>query len=221
MRTLILNFKNYPEILGESSVLLAREAEKVADRVPVELVLAPPHPTLALVAASTGLQVFSQSVSDSVAGASTGAIVMEAVKASRAAGTLLNHSEAPLPRFAIDALVPKLKLLGLKACVCAKTSSEAADLSLLGPDYLAVEPPELIGSGVAVSKARPELLIDTVRATRSARYSGKVLCGAGIVDGSDVAKAVDLGVDGILVASAVVKARDWRAKISELAEPLA
>ena len=47
-----------------------------------------------------------------------------------------------------------------------------------------------------------------------------VLCGAGIVSGEDVARAVELGADGVLVASSVVKAEDWEAKVRELANSL-
>ena len=93
-------------------------------------------------------------------------------------------------------------------------------MSAFAPEYLAVEPPELIGSGIAVSQARPELLRDTVASARGAGYSGRLLCGAGIVSGEDVRTAVRLGMDGILVASSVVKSKDWRAKVRELAAAL-
>jgi len=83
-----------------------------------------------------------------------------------------------------------------------------------------VEPPELIGSGIAVSKAKPELIERTVSAARKAGYGGRILCGAGIVSGEDVAKAVELGADGVLVASSVVKAADWESKVRELANSL-
>jgi len=55
---------------------------------------------------------------------------------------------------------------------------------------------------------------------RKTGYRGKILCGAGIVSGEDVKKAVELGADGVLVASSIVKAQDWEAKIRELAGSL-
>lgn len=220
MRTLIINFKNYPEILGEKSLILAKAAEKVGEKISVELVLAPPHPMVGLVAARTRLQVFSQAVSESPSGATTGAVVPEAIKASGAAGTLLNHSEARLEKTRIERLLPRLRKVGLKVCLCANGEAEAEELARFGSEYLAVEPPELIGSGIAVSKAKPEVVSDTILRTRRAGYLGKVLCGAGIVDGKDVEAAVKLGAEGILVASGVVKARNWKEKIAELAAPL-
>lgn len=220
MKTFILNFKNYQEVLGEKSLELARAAELVAKEIPVELVVAPPHPMLGLVAAQVGIKVFSQSVTAGPEGATTGAIVPESVLAAGGTGTLLNHSEAPMNRENMVALVPRLRKLGLEACICAKTSEEALELSRLAPGLMAIEPPELIGSGVAISKARPELVSDTVTRLRKGGFRGRILCGAGITDGIDVESAVALGAEGILVASSVVRAKDWASKIRELALPL-
>jgi triosephosphate isomerase len=220
LKTLIINFKNYSEILGEKAIELVKAAENAVDTSRVEVIVAPPHPMLGLISSMARIQVFSQSVSNGQAGATTGAVVPEAVLASGATGTLLNHSEAPMERDLLAQLLPRLNRLNLKVCLCAKSDREAQELSRLGPEYLAIEPPELIGSGVAVSTARPELVSTTVSLARGAGYTGKILCGAGIVSGDDVRKAVELGVDGVLVASSVVKAKSWEEKISEISAPL-
>lgn len=220
MKTLLVNFKNYPVILGEGSVSLATVVGSVAQSVGVEAIVAPPTPMLARVAASVGVKVYSQSVGSETGDKTTGAVIPESVKGAGGSGTILNHSESRRPISELRSLVPKLATAGLEVCLCAQTAAEAAELSRLTPDYLAIEPPELIGTGVAVSKARPELIEETVRAAGEAGYRGRVLCGAGIVDGEDVRKAVQLGADGVLVASSVVKASDWRAKLEELARSL-
>ena len=219
MKTLIINFKNYPEILGSNSVRLATDA-KAAAGTRVELVLAPPTPMLSLVAESVTVSVFSQGVTDGEVGQSTGAIIPESVKASGAVGTILNHSEAKVRLESLKRLVPRARAAGLKVCLCSATPDEAREVVSLNPDYIAIEPPELIGTGVAVSKARPEVVTETIRQVLQAGFKKKILCGAGIVDGRDVARAIKLGADGILVSSTVVKAEDWRRKVSELAHPL-
>ena len=220
MRTLVVNFKNYPEVMGEGSVRLALAIEKVAEAVGVEAIAAPPTPMVSLVAAKARVPVYTQSVGSSVGDRTTGAILPEAVKGAGAAGTILNHSESRVPQAELKKLVPRLAGLGMEVCLCAQTPEEAAELSLLGTWYLAIEPPELIGSGVAVSRAKPDLIVKTVSAARQEGFRGKVLCGAGIVSGEDVSKAVSLGADGVLVASSVVKARDWESKLRELADSL-
>ena len=220
MKTLIVNFKNYVEVLGDGSVRLALAVERVSDELGVEGIVAPPTPMLSLVCSRTRVQVYSQSVGSDSGDKTTGGILPEAVKAAGAAGTILNHSESRRPPAELRILVPRLAGMGMGVCLCAQTAEEAADLSALGPKYLAIEPPELIGSGVAVSKARPELVRETVAAVRNKGYGGRILCGAGIVSGEDVAMAVKLGVDGVLVASSVVKAHDWGSRVRELAGSL-
>jgi triosephosphate isomerase len=220
MRTLIVNFKNYPEVLGEGSVRLALAMSRVSEDFGVEIIAAPPTPLLALVTSKTKVQVYSQDVSSKTGDKTTGAILPEAARAAGATGTIINHSESRKPRDELLKLVPRLVGSGMGVCLCAETAEESAELSSLGPRYIAVEPPELIGSGIAVSRAKPELIERTVSAARKAGYAGKVLCGAGIVGGEDVAKAVELGADGVLVASSVVKAADWETKVRELANSL-
>jgi triosephosphate isomerase (TIM) len=220
LKTLLVNFKNYPEVLGDGSVRLALAIKRVAEAVDVEAIAAPPTPMISLVASKTKVQVYSQSVASVEGDKTTGAVLPEAVRAAGATGTILNHSESRRTPAELKKLVPRLASMGMGVCLCAQTSEEAAELSLFGTKYLAIEPPELIGSGVAVSRAKPELIEETVSAARKAGFGGKILCGAGIVSGEDVSRAVQLGADGVLVASSVVKAGDWESKIRELANSL-
>ncbi|QQG49168.1 MAG: triose-phosphate isomerase [archaeon] len=220
-RTLILNFKNYAEIQGEGSVRLAAAALRVARKVEVEVIVAPPIPLLGLVVGRVrGATVYSQSADGISGDKTTGSILPESIRAAGAKGAILNHSESRMSYRALQGLVPRMKASGIGSCVCSKTPAEAQRVSYLGPKFVAVEPPELIGTGVSVSRARPGLIKETVERLRSSGYRGRILCGAGIVSGEDVARAVNLGTDGILVASSVVKAKDWASKLEELSEPL-
>jgi triosephosphate isomerase len=216
----IINFKNYAEILGESALRLARSAERVSATVEVDIMVAPPIPCLASIASSVKIPVIGQKVEDAVEGKSTGAVIPEALKAWGCAGSLINHSESRTPLDVIANLVPRMRWSGLTSCVCAESSEELVKIAPLAPEYIAVEPPELIGTGISVSKARPELISDSVAAAKTAGYHGRILCGAGIVSGDDAKAAADLGARGILVASSVVKSTDWEAKIRELASAL-
>jgi triosephosphate isomerase (TIM) len=216
----IINLKNYPEILGESALRLARAAERVSAAVEVDIIIAPPGPSLASIASSVRIPVFSQSVEDSVEGKSTGRVIPEALRAWGCAGSIINHSESKTTPEVVGRLVARMKLSGLTSCVCAETTDEVARMAALGPEYVAVEPPELIGTGRSVSRAKPELVSGSVAAARGRRYGGQVLCGAGIVTAEDVRTAVALGARGILVSSSVVKAADWEAKVRELASAL-
>ena len=108
----------------------------------------------------------------------------------------------------------------MTSIVCVKDVAEARKYAKLNPNYIAIEPPELIGSGKAVSTERPELITKAASAVKSANNNTKLLCGAGIVSGQDVSKAVELGSKGILVASGIIKAKNWDKIISEFAKAL-
>ncbi len=217
---LLINFKNYREILGDGAIRLARAAEGVSRNLDVEIILAPPVPELSKVSGAVSVQVFSQSVGDEQEGKSTGAIIPEALKASGCSGSIVNHSESRVPIEALRRVIPRMKGLGLASCVCGEDTDEVVKMADFAPEYLAVEPPELIGSGIAVSQTRPELLRQTVTAARGAGYGGRLLCGAGIVTGNDARAAIRLGMDGILVASSVVRSKEWETKVRELAAAL-
>jgi triosephosphate isomerase len=215
-RTFIVNFKNYPEVLGEGSLRLARVAASLGTSLGIEMVVSPPTPMLHSVAAAVEIPVFAQKAELGEEGKSTGSTIPESIKAAGCVGSLLNHSECRIPLGVISETIERMRGLGLKSCACAETANEAVEIAGLDPDFLAIEPPELIGTGRAVSKARPELITETASALASAGYSGRLLCGAGIVSGNDVEAAIRLGTHGILVASSVVRAQDWHAKLREL-----
>ena len=150
------------------------------------------------------------------AGARTGFLAPEAIGAAGARGSLVNHSEHPLTREEIGWTISRLNGLGLTAVLCARDARDAAELAEFHPPYLAVEPPELIGGRVSVSSARPEVISDTVAAVRKVAPATRVLCGAGIHDRNDVARSLELGSHGVLVASAVARASDPEGALDEL-----
>ena len=108
----------------------------------------------------------------------------------------------------------------LESVVCTNNAGVSAAAAAFGPDYVAVEPPELIGSGVSVAKADPEIIRTSVEMVRCVNKNVKVLCGAGIQTGECVKTAVDLGADGVLLASGVVKAKDPEAVLRDLVSKL-
>lgn len=217
---MIINFKNYLEASGERAIKLAKVAENVSKELNVSIIVAPPIPDLSMVARSVRIPVFAQHVDLAKPGSTTGSIVPEIIKACGCVGTLLNHSEKRISIKVIKELIPKLRELGLYSVVCAKTPKEVRDIAMLLPDYLAIEPPELIGTGRAVSKVKPEVILKSKEAVKGVSDSVKLICGAGITSKEDVAIALELGSVGILVASSIIKSNSWELKIRELAKPL-
>ncbi|MFQ5406399.1 MAG: triose-phosphate isomerase [Candidatus Micrarchaeia archaeon] len=204
----VLNFKVYAESSGEYGLRLARAADSVARQMGKSVVVVPPVPEVAIVSKEVSVPVFAQAADANRAGAFTGSITLESLKEAGAKGTLVNHSEKRVKPEDVEAVVNRAGELGLETIVCAATVEEGARLAAFGPTAVAVEPPELIGSGISVSTARPEIVSDSVREIKAVGENVLVLVGAGVSTPGDVAKAVELGADGVLLASAFVKASD-------------
>ena len=74
-RPLIINFKNYLEVSAHDTIRLAKVAEQIADNLQVEIVIAPPQPSLSAVIQNVKLPVICQHVDDSQIGSTTGFFV--------------------------------------------------------------------------------------------------------------------------------------------------
>ena len=83
-----------------------------------------------------------------------------------------------------------------------------------------MEPPELIGTGIPVSQAQPEVVEDSVKGVKAINKDVKVLCGAGITNGDDMKAAMDLGADGVLLASGIIKAESPKDALLDLVSKL-
>lgn len=211
-----LNLKTYAESTGEKGLALCKIAEDVSKSSGVSVIVAPQTVFLAQAASTLSIPVFAQHVDTVTPGATTGCTTWEAVKAVGCKGSLVNHSEHRLPFFQIFEAVEKAKQMGLQSLVCTTNALESKAISLSNPSLIAVEPPELIGSGISVSTAKPEIVSKTVEAVASVSKT-PVLCGAGITTAVDVKKSIELGASGVLLASAFTKAKNPKEKLEELA----
>ncbi|MEM3627508.1 MAG: triose-phosphate isomerase [Candidatus Bathyarchaeia archaeon] len=215
---IIVNFKTYIEATGRRAVELAKRAEKVFDETNVSIGVAPQFADIAQVANSVSIPVFAQHIDPIEPGSYTGHVLAESVKEAGATGTLINHSERQLKLSDINEVIRITREKGLLSVVCANDPRISLAVATLKPDVMAVEPPELIGTGIPVSKAKPEVVADTVKMVRKVNRKVVILCGAGISGGEDVAAALRLGAQGVLVASGVVKAKDPYTVLYEFAK---
>ncbi len=196
-------------------VEIAEVARDVSDDSGVRVGVAPQAAHLERVA-DTGVETWAQHVDPVDHGSHTGTVLAESAADAGATGTLLNHSERRLKLADVDGALRAAERAGLETCVCANNPDQIGAAAALGPDAVAVEPPELIGTGTPVSQADPEIVEDAVDAAAAVDDSVGVYCGAGISTGDDVAAAGDLGATGVLLASGVAKADDPRAALEDL-----
>ena len=215
----IINCKNYEEISGDKIKKFVKIAEQVSKKYKVKIAISPPQHLIGLVSNSS-IPILAQHVDNSKIGSTTGFIIPELLKKSKVKGSLINHSEHRISSKEIKKLVLKLKELKMISIVCVKDIPEVKKYLKINPDFIAIEPPELIGSGKAISTEKPDLIQKAASIVNDSKNKTKLLCGAGIVSGEDVAKSIELGSKGILVASGIIKAKNWNKIISEFAKAL-
>jgi triosephosphate isomerase len=216
----IVNFKTYAEATSKKALELAKIAQRVGEETGVYVAVAPQFTDLAAISDKYSVPVFSQHIDGIKYGSSTGHVLPEAIKNVGAVGSLINHSERRIPFKDIDAAIRRAKEVGLITVVCVDTPLNASTVAYFKPDIVAVEPPELIGTGIPVSKSKPEVVTDTVELVRKVNATIAILCGAGITKGEDVEAALKLGTEGVLVASGIVKAKNPYAALIDIVEPM-
>lgn len=214
----VVNYKVYAEATGGRAVDLTRALAEAWARAgsPGSVVVVPQLADLRWIANHGHLPAFAQHCDPLAPGQGTGHVTAEALKGAGAQGSLLNHAERKIPLDAAARVIARLKEAGLTSLACAKDDAEARALAKLGPDWVAVEPPELIGGDVSVTTADPDIVRRSARAVREANSRVGVLCGAGVKTGDDLAAALKLGTEGVLLASGIVKAKDPAAALENV-----
>ncbi len=201
---IVVNFKTYEKATGKMALELAKLHHRVSKATGVNLVVAPQTIDLRMIAEEVDIPVFAQHFHICKQGSFTGHVTPHSLKEAGVFGSILNHAEKKLPYGILKGVIDVAKEMGLYSIVCADSVFEGRAIAELGPNLIAVEPPELIGSNISVTSARPELIIDAVREIGP----GRVLVGAGIKTGEDVRMSLELGASGVLVASGVTTAED-------------
>ncbi|MEM0021561.1 MAG: triose-phosphate isomerase [Fervidicoccaceae archaeon] len=220
-RILVINYKSFPTSYGEKGLAIAKQAEKASKSTGVRTILAVPFTEIRSIAERVELEVVAQHIDPIAESAATGRITAKMISSAGGKGSLINHSERRMLLSEIEDAVDMLRNAGLISIACASTPRTAAAISVLSPDMVAVEPPELIGTGISVSRAKPEVITASVELIRKAGSSRiPILVGAGVSFKDDARRAVELGAAGVLVASAVMNAPDPGKKILELSEGL-
>ncbi len=210
---IVVNCKTYVESIGEKALELTKIIEKESD---ANWGVCPQPCDIRMLSENTKVPLLAQHIDPVEPGSNTGRLLLETMKSAGAQGTLINHSERRLKFSAVDRIVARCKENELKTIICANNPDVSASAAALGPDFVAYEPPELIGGDISVSDAKPELVEKAVEKVKKVDPDVGVLCGAGVKNGEDVKSALDLGTEGVLLASGLVKAENKKEVIKDL-----
>lgn len=217
---IVVNFKTYASAQGEAAVSLAKamaEVDSTTDATMVAVVSA--FDLSAVKAAAPHLEVWAQHLDPIGWGSNTGWLHPETAMGHGATGSIINHAEHKVDLSHVETLLAQLPD-DFPVCACAADIDEAKALAALSPTFIAVEPPELIGGDISVTTADPGIVSGTAEAVKAANPNVRVLCGAGVKNGADVAMAIKLGTEGVLLASGVTKANDPAAVLRDLVSQL-
>ncbi|MHA1835361.1 MAG: triose-phosphate isomerase [Candidatus Odinarchaeia archaeon] len=217
---IVINFKTYLEATGVKALELSKICESISEEYGVNIAVAPQTVDIFRITSEVSIPVLAQHVDPIEPGSHTGSVLMESIKEAGAVGFLLNHSEKRLKLFEIDELIKMAKKHNLQTIACSNNIDVSGAIAALNPDFVAVEPPELIGTGISVSTAKPEVVADTVKVIKKINQNVIPLCGAGVSKAIDVEAALNLGTKGVLLASGVVKARNPEGVLKSLVKPL-
>ncbi len=208
---LLINFKTYKQGSSINGLKIAKICDQLSKKYNKEILIAVQSMDIYKISKSVKTKVLAQHIDPIEAGRNTGFIEANDVKKDGAYGTILNHSEHKLKFNDLKKSFYYSKRAGLKVVICAATPNEVKKVARLKPDYIAIEPPELIAGKISVSKANPNIIKNSVNSTRI-----PVLCGAGIKDAEDVRIALSLGAKGILVASGVLLSKNKKKSIEDI-----
>ena len=194
--TIIINLKTYNQ--GKKLINLVKQIEKVDPKIIIAV-----QPTdIFQVKNTVKNPIYSQHVDFQEPGRNTGFILPEAIKTQGIEGVCLNHSEHRIKLGIIKKTVARCKKLNLKTAIFAKDLTQALEIKKLKPDFLIIEPPELVAGKISVSKAKPELIKNI---SKKLKYD--FIVGAGIKTNEDLKIATKLGAKGIAISSAITTSK--------------
>ena len=216
----ILNYKTYLESSGLNALNLAHDLESAAEESGITMVAAPQAADIYRISQEASLPIFAQHIDPISPGGHTGSNLIDTLIEAGVSGSLINHSEQRMKLADIAEVVKLCEDNNIESCVCTNNIETSKAVAALNPVAVAVEPPELIGTGIPVSQAQPEVVEDTVNEVKAINKDIKGLCGAGITTGDDMKAAMDLGADGVLLASGIIKAENPKEALLDLVSKL-
>ncbi|MCL5804574.1 MAG: triose-phosphate isomerase [Candidatus Thermoplasmatota archaeon] len=214
MLSFIVNLKSYEAATGINNSKFLKMCPDSLNKSDWKISYAVNPIDLLTASKISGKEIISQHVDPNPYGPYTGKISIESLLSLGIKGSLLNHSENRVSFSHIESAIIRARDLDFNITVCAADEDEVSRIAQFSPNSIAYEPPSLIGGNISVSTSKPDVI---ERASKICKKSGvRLLVGAGIKKAEDVKRSIELGADGILVASGVVLSRDPKNAINSL-----
>ena len=210
---IFLSLKTYKQSTGDKVIRLLSSVKKIIVETNVPIIACAQTTDIYRIKKELDIEVWAQHVDPIDPGRHMGFISPYSIKEVGASGVVINHAEHPVSEDTIKKTIEKAKEYGLKTLVLCQSIELAKQVEEWDPDYIGYEKGELI--------ARPISMVDMEE--KNIQYLAKTLkkpliIGAGITTGKHVKKTLILGGKGVILASAVILAKDPEKKLRELAQ---
>ena len=208
---IFLSLKTYKEATGNNAVSLCQTIKKVIDRTQVSIIPAVQPFDLYRIKKEVDIEVWAQHLDPIDPGRHFGWLSPYSAKEAGASGVIINHGEHEISFDKIKKTVDKCKKYNLKTLVICDTIQLIKRVISLKPNFLAYERKDLIGGNISMIEAEKESIKKVIKLSPL-----PVIIGAGIKTGDHVKKTLQLGGAGVILASAVTKAKNPEVALLDL-----
>jgi triosephosphate isomerase len=205
---IILNFKINPEVFGEKGMQIAKIAEKISENLGITIVLCPPIVYLAKCAEIFNIPVFSQRVDNIKNGNITGKVSVDMLTESGASGSLINHTDNLMNLDNLETVIRLSRTLRLFTTVCTSNEAISAAVTKLDPNAIAFESNEFNKTDRSEAKFNKEFIENHVKRIRMENPRITPIYATDVYPQNNLKKAIELGIEGILIESTLIKAKD-------------
>jgi triosephosphate isomerase len=211
---ILVNFKIYSETFGNSAVRLAKIVKEVGDKYKIRTIVTASALDALRISRETGVEVWLQNIDEYSDGKHSGFISAKQAFALDIKGSLLNHSEHSVPKGTVLKII-KNKPPGFTLCCCVKSPNQAEKWVIKAkPDYVLLEPPELIASETeSVATKNPH----SIQKLATLCQGLSLIVGAGVKNREDVKISLKMGAKAVMLSSAFVLSDDPQAVLSDIA----
>jgi len=209
---IFLSLKTYKQATGDNAVSLCQKIKQVIEQTKVSIIPIVQPFDVHRIKQQTDIEVWVQHLDPIDPDRHFGWLSPYSAKQAGASGCIINHAEHEIDFDTIRKTVAKCKQYDLKTLVITDSFKLAQKVDVLKPDFLAFERPDLIGGKLAMIDAETKAIKKVI-----AMASIPVIIGAGINTQEHVKKTVSVGGAGVILASAVIKAKDQQAALLNLA----
>ncbi|MBU0619050.1 triose-phosphate isomerase [Patescibacteria group bacterium] len=209
---IFLSLKTYKEASGEAVIKLLSMAKQVSEETGVPIIPCAQATDIYRIKQELKIEVWAQHLDPIDPGRNFGWISPYSLKLAGAEGAVINHAEHAVDKDTIKQTIDMAKKYGLKTLVICETIKLAKQVTLWQPDYIAYERADLIAGTISMideEEASVKQLAQIIKQP--------LIVGAGISTQDHVKKTLRAGGQGVILASAVVKADNPKAKLRELA----